>query len=114
MNLHGKDIKIFSANSNKKVWWYLPYDDPATGKHFDFEWNAKIVSRHKGSGYPFLSNQAVWQGFNDLATIHPELAKEWHPTKHGELTPAIIAPKSSKKVWWLCEKGHEWQATVAA
>ena len=23
--------------SKKKVWWYLPYDDPKTKKHFDFE-----------------------------------------------------------------------------
>ena len=23
-----------AAYSNKRVWWYLEYDDPATGKHF--------------------------------------------------------------------------------
>lgn len=31
--------------NGKKVWWYLPYDDPKTGKHFDFEWEASISSR---------------------------------------------------------------------
>ena len=31
--------------SDKKVWWHLPYEDPKTGKHFDFEWEARISNR---------------------------------------------------------------------
>ena len=62
--------------SEKKVWWYLPYDDPKTGRHFDFEWQAYITHRAKGIGCPYLSNQEVWKGYNDLATTNPELAKE--------------------------------------
>ena len=27
-----------SPNSRKRVWWIYPYDDPNTGKHFEFEW----------------------------------------------------------------------------
>lgn len=48
-----------------------------------------------------------------LAEEYQELAKEWHPTKNGELTPKDITSGSGKKVWWLCSKGHEWQARVA-
>ena len=47
-----------------------------------------------------------------LAESNPELAAEWHPTKNGTLTPANVGYGSAKKVWWLCDKGHEWQATV--
>ena len=49
-----------------------------------------------------------------LAETHPELAKEWHPTKNGELTPGDVTPGSSKMVWWKCDKevDHEWQTTV--
>ena len=49
-----------------------------------------------------------------LAETHPELAKEWHPTKNGELTPGDVTPGSNKKVWWKCDKGddHEWEAKV--
>ena len=25
----------------------------------------------------------------------------------------MFSSGSSKKVWWICEKGHEWQATIA-
>ena len=65
-----------TANSNKKVWWLLSYDDPNTGKHFDFEWNAMIEDRNDGIGCPFLSGRAVWPGFNDLQTVNPELAAQ--------------------------------------
>ena len=90
-----------TAGSEKKVWWFLPYDDPRTGKHFDFEWPTKICERTHGSDCPYLSGRAVWRGFNDLATTHPDLAKEWHPTKNGGLTPYDVMTGSSKTVWWF-------------
>lgn len=90
------------AGSDKKVWWFLPYDDPKTGKHFDFEWLARIRARAKQSQQcPYLLGQKTWTGFNDLATFCPELAKEWHPTKNGDLTPFDVTCKSGKKVWWF-------------
>ena len=91
----------FIASSEKKVWWLLPYDDPNTGKHFDFEWQALISNRNSGNDCPYLNGKAVWPGFNDLATINPELAAQWHPTKNGDLKPTQITAGSQKKVWWL-------------
>jgi len=49
---------------------------------------------------------------NDLATINLELAKQWHQTKNAELAPDMVSPNSNKKVWWICNKGHEWQAYI--
>ena len=89
-----------SAGSDKKVWWYLPYDDPTTGKHYDFEWQAAIYNRVQGDGCPFVSFRALWRGFNDLATTNPELTKEWHPTKNGIRTPADVTARSGEIVWW--------------
>lgn len=51
-------------------------------------------------------------GNNDLASVNPKLAAEWHPSKNEDLTPQDITAFSSKKVWWLGKCGHEWQATV--
>lgn len=98
-----------SCGSNKKVWWKLPYDVPddypvehLRGKHFEFEWIALIGDRNsKNLGCPFLSGQSVWNGFNDLASVRPDLAKQWHPTKNGNLRPTEVAVNSMKKVWWL-------------
>ena len=53
----------------------------------------------------------VQRGVNDLATTHPHLIKEWHSTKN-ELTSHKVAQNSGKKVWWQCEKGHEWEARI--
>ena len=90
-----------TASSNKKVWWLYPYDDPKTGKHFDFEWEAIVSSRNKGTGCPFLTGKAVWPGFNDLQTVNPSLAKLWHPTKNGKLKPTQVTINSTKRVWWM-------------
>lgn len=47
-----------------------------------------------------------------MAVQNPDLAKEWHPSKNGLLIPNQVTPGSGKKVWWLCERGHEWEARV--
>jgi hypothetical protein len=93
---------MVSASSRTKYWWLLPYDDSITGKHFDFVWSASPLERirAKGASCPFLCGKAVWQGFNDLATHHPELAMEWHPTKNGTLKPSDVTCGKNLKVWW--------------
>ena len=117
-NLKPSDV---IANTSKKVWWLLPYDTE-DGRHFEFEWQATIASRNQGAGCPFLSNHQVWKDFNDLQTINPQLAKEWHPTKNGTLTPDMVLPNSNQKVWWLLsydtEDGKhfnfEWESKINA
>ena len=91
-----------TINSTKMVWWMYPYDDLKTGKHFDFEWQSSIVTQNTSKRYcPYLSNQAIWKGFNDLQTINPRLALQWHPTKNGDLKPEQVTSGSRRKVWWL-------------
>ncbi len=103
----------YTEHSNKKVWWILPYDDPKTGKHFDFEWEAVIANRAKGVGCPYLSGRKAWPGFNDLATTNPELAKEWHPTKNGTVTAKDVTSGSGKKAWWMCSVcGNQWESII--
>ena len=48
----------------------------------------------------------------NLYVLRPDLAKEWHPTRNGSLGPKDVTPGSGKKVWWLCEHGHWWRASV--
>ena len=49
---------------------------------------------------------------NSLAVHNPKLASQWHPTKNGSLLPEYVSVSSNKKVWWICEKEHEWQAII--
>lgn len=48
----------------------------------------------------------------NLYVLRPDLAKEWHPTRNGSLGPKDVTPESRQKVWWLCEHGHWWLASV--
>lgn len=108
--------------SSKKVWWYYPYNDPITGKHFDFEWEARIDNRYYlKNGCPFISSQELWTGYNDLQTKNPKLAQEWHPTKNNGLKPTDVMEWSNKKVWWCInyidertgkQVELEWEASV--
>jgi len=49
----------------------------------------------------------------NLQVINPSLAKQWHPIKNGSLTQKDVFPKSGKKVWWICDKGHEWESAIS-
>ena len=50
--------------------------------------------------------------FLSLHDLRPDLAKEWHPTKNGSLGPRDVTLSSTREVWWLCENGHWWMASV--
>ena len=196
------DVRPKSA---KRIWWIHPYDDPETGKHYEFEWETQVYNRTNGSGCPYLrkgnfrkkwpevdengrmttnpnlryvnhliiqkayqyhirslqkngillktatlrrmilpkaaiggsggrcrmriqrqagisilngrarvkdrtwkhagcpylTGHKIWVGFNDLATVNPPLAQQWHPTRNGTLKPSDVTAYSSRKVWWL-------------
>lgn len=79
------------------------------------EWKAIVKSRAiGGTGCPVCANRALLPGINDLATTHPELARQWHPAKNGSLTPHDVMAGTRRKVWWRCDRGHEWQAAVSS
>ena len=42
-----------------------------------------------------------------------QLMSEWNYEKNQVqgIEPQNITVGSVKKIWWICEKGHEWQAT---
>lgn len=46
---------------------------------------------------------------NSIASTHPALIAEWHPTRNLPLTPEDVAADTSKKIWWTCTEGHEWE-----
>ena len=94
----------FSANSHEKVWW------KCSKGH---EWQATIASRNNGRRCPYCSNKSLLQGYNDLATTHPEIAKEWDYNKNGNITPSnVMAGSNNKKYWFVCENGHSYSSTL--
>ena len=76
------------------------------------DWQTMVSNRVKGHGCPVCSGHKVLDGFNDLATTDPEIAKEWNYEKNAPLTPSDFTAGSGKRVWWRCQNGHEWQACI--
>lgn len=74
-------------------------------------WTARIADRVRGNGCPYCAGKRPIVGVNDLATINPKLAKEWNYRKNSK-SPVDFLPNSGKKVWWICSKGHEWEAVI--
>ena len=93
-----------SYASQKKVGWICP-----KGHKYETTINKRTL---RGNGCPICSGHKTVPGINDFATLYPEIAKEWHPTRNGDLKANEVSQKNGRKVWWQCKYGHEWQATV--
>ena len=76
------------------------------------EWQAMVYSVTAGCACPYCSGKKAIPGETDLATTHPELIEQW--SKKNTLLPEEVTAGSDKRVLWICEKGHEWEARVSA
>lgn len=93
-----------TSKSGKKVWW------KCSNGH---EWEALVSNRTKNkSSCPYCKGKKPILGVNDLLSVSPQLALEWHPTKNGDLKPSDMMGSSKRRIWWKCSKGHEWKATL--
>ncbi|MDC1386348.1 zinc-ribbon domain-containing protein [Candidatus Thioglobus sp.] len=103
--------------SDKKVWWLCSeghsYDaaiSKRTRKKRIYDTGTRL-KKEGPTGCPYCTGQKVGED-NNLLAVFPEIAKEWHPTKNGDFIPADITYGSTKKVWWLCSKGHSYDAAI--
>ena len=98
-NLRPHDV---TPGSGKKVWWIC---------EAGHEWQAVIYSRSRGSGCRFCNRPSKTDDGRRAISMQ-SLIKEWHPTKNGDLNPRYVTTLHGGKVWWICEKSHEWQAMI--
>lgn len=104
----------YSKNGNKKPSDYFGHANIIVWWKCDkgHEWKTTINSRSYGSNCPYCAKQKVLSGINDLATLKPEVLSKWNYQKNT-IEPKDVFAHSSKMVWWICDKGHEWQAPVS-
>jgi len=90
--------------THRALWW------KCTSGH---EWKAAVYSRVAGNGCPYCANRIV-HGPNSLATLHPEIARDWYQPGNGRHTPHDTYAASSRNIWWQCRRNptHIWRATV--
>ena len=97
----GWDPAEFTAGSNVRVPWICPYGH---------KWNAVIDNRsRRGDRCPFCINKLVLDGFNDLQSTDPEIAKMAYGWDPGTVTRG-----TSRKRTWKCALGHQWSAAVSS
>lgn len=96
--LVGTDPATVTAGTSKRLQWRC-------GK-CAYEWVAIGSNRAKGRGCPACVGKAVFPGKNDMATTHPELARELVGTD-----PTTVIAGGDKKLQWRCSKcAWEWLA----
>ena len=49
-----------------------------------------------------------------LKDANPEILGEWHPSLNEGIDPRTVTASSNRKVFWLGQCGHEWDAVVAS
>ena len=102
-NKNGLYFKDVSAHSGKRAWWICEKGH---------EWQTTIDHISNGTRCPYCASKKAFPGYNDLTTVNPQLAKEWNYEKNVGLLPKDFLPNSNKKVWWVCKKGHEYEAPI--
>ena len=99
-NLTPNDI---TEQSTYKAWW-LGEDGVS--------WQSVVSVRCRTPNSTKRPKSMIVKGVNDLKTLRPDLASEWNYDRNLDISIESVMPGSKLKVWWICEKGHEWQATV--
>lgn len=97
------DIKDFSHGNSYKAWWQCEKGH---------EWQATINSRtFSRAGCPYCSGNKIMSE-NSILYTYPKIALEWDYVKNKDIDILTISSGSSRKVWWKCNKNHEWKSTI--
>lgn len=93
-----------SPGSNFSAWWVCD---------LGHEYDAIVKTRtYRGCGCPYCANKRILVGFNDLATTHPEIARELFDEENGGITARDITFGSEKELWWKCDNDHKYKLKV--
>lgn len=97
----GWDPSQVIGGSAKKLLWHCDEGH---------NWLMSPIKRtDRSQGCNICSGHVIAKGFNDLASLYPQLAKEadgWDPT-------STTVGKDGKRKW-ICDQGHKWSAEVNA
>lgn len=84
-----------------QVWWQCQHGH---------EWKADVRRFHKGYQCPYCTTKKTAPE-QSIASHKPDFLNEFNTFKN-HLDPLTLSLGSTKKVWWICKKGHEWQSSV--
>ena len=111
-----KEYWDYEKNGDLKPEMFLP------GNKTDIWWRCKeghsfrnqIATQARNmKSCPYCSGRLPIPGETDLQTLYPQIASEWDYDKNFPLKPSEVTAFSNRKVWWKCEKGHEYYSLVS-
>lgn len=91
------------TGTGKKYWWLCD-------KGHSYQKSVHEIQKY--SECPYCTGKIITEGTNDLFTLYPHLEKEWDYDKNTSLNPKRMYKFSTKKAWWKCKKGHEWETVI--
>lgn len=94
----------FTHGSNKKVWFLCSEMCQIGGCIHEYESTIHNISKGFGCGYCGGTSNVLFCYHKSLEYLYPEIAKMWHPDKNGDVNPSNVLAKSTKKVWFRCQK----------
>lgn len=94
--------KAVLAGGDIKYWWKCK-----KGHNYD----VSIKNRIYGIGCPYCTNQKALTGYNDLATLRPDLLQFWDYNKNS-LLPTDVLCGGEKKYWWICKNKHSYEQCI--
>lgn len=103
---HEKNILLPSqvtSGSNKKIWWICSQGH---------SWQATVKARTAGSGCPICFRNRPSPKRIQLRQVfatYPRLQQEYDYEQNTVITEIT----AQMKLWWKCQKGHIWKATIS-
>ncbi len=95
-----------TRSCRENVWWKCEKGH---------SWQAVVSarSRQNATGCPYCAGQKAIEGYNDFATLNPELMLDWDYEKNQGINPREITSGSGQYVYWKCHYcGHEWRSRI--
>lgn len=103
-SLNDRQLSCLTNKSSYKAWWNCS----ACSNTYQQVVRDKLISK---ISCPYCRKVKILKGFNDLATTHPWLFKEWSTSNDRDFSSLMC--NSNYKAWWKCsECSREYQQTV--
>ncbi len=96
---------VITIGTHLKAWWKCEKGH---------SWEALVSNRARlGRSCPYCSHQLPIVGETDLLSLYPEVCKELHPAKNGNMDPSKTMPGTHKEAWFICpDCGFEYKTRI--
>jgi DNA-directed RNA polymerase subunit RPC12/RpoP len=103
-----KQLGELYVGSSKSLTWRCMRGHPA--------WTNRLRKRAiDGQGCPFCAGKKICAS-NSLLALHADIAAQWDAERNVAdgflLSPEVASPGAHASVWWRCEFGHSWKASI--